>query len=326
MPKNLLTPGQTLRRIMAREVASVYSFFGQDYYFQDLIIDGISSVILSDEGEKNNFIIGVDNEEDVLNSLNSNSLFSQKTVIVVKNSKKIKSKFQSEIIDYCKAPVFDKALIFIFDDPYASNKFIDELSSLSTCVDMRTPFPNKMKEWARYYSKKNNFNLSEVVINQLIDNYGDNINNVINEIDKLYLYSNGKMEKINSIINSNIYKKENQVWKLLDSIGKRNISSSIDIYTQLYNNNTPTIRILLNLLDLFKELINVKLKIKEGKFIRNKIILKNLNSYGRNFSTEQILNAVTLLRDCDLIIKTTSMDEKQFFHSILVEVCEGNGV
>ena len=73
------------------------------------------------------------------------------------------------------------------------------------------------------------------------------------------------MENINSITNSNIYKKENQVWKLLDSIGKKNISSSIDIYTQLYNNNTPMIRILLNLLDLFKELINQKLRIKEGK-------------------------------------------------------------
>ena len=135
---------------------------------------------------------------------------------------------------------------------------------------MRTPFPNKMKEWARYYSKKNKFNLSDEVLNQLIDNYGDNINNVINEIDKLYLYSNGKMEDINSVINSNIYKKENQIWKLLDSIGKKNISDSINIYTQLYNNNIPIIRILLNLLDLFKELINNKLKIKEGKFIRNK--------------------------------------------------------
>ena len=326
MAKNLLTPGQALRRIMSREIFPVYSFFGQDYYFQDLIIDGISSVVFSDEGERNNFIIGVDKEEDVLNSLNSNSLFSQKTIVIVKNSKKIKSKFQSEIIDYCKNPSSDKTLIFIFDDPYSTNKFIENLSSLSTCVDMRTPFPNKMKEWARYYSKKNNFNLSDEVLNQLIDNYGDNINNVINEIDKLYLYSNGKMEDINSVINSNIYKKENQVWKLLDSIGKKNISDSINIYTQLYNNNIPMIRILLNLLDLFKELINKKIKIKEGKFIRNKIILKNLNNYGRNFSTEQILNAVTLLRDCDLIVKTTSMNEKYFFYSVLVEVCEGNDV
>ena len=326
MAKNLLTPGQALRRIISREISPVYSFFGQDYYFQDLIIDGISGVVFSDEGERNNFIIGVDKEEDVLNSLNSNSLFSQKTIVIVKNSKKIKSKFQSEIIDYCKNPSSDKTLIFIFDDPYSTNKFIENLSSLSTCVDMRTPFPNKMKEWARYYSKKNNFNLSDEVLNQLIDNYGDNINNVINEIDKLYLYSNGKMEDINSVINSNIYKKENQVWKLLDSIGKKNISDSINIYTQLYNNNIPMIRILLNLLDLFKELINNKLKVKEGKFIRNKIILKNLNNYGRNFSTEQILNAVTLLRDCDLIVKTISMNEKYFFYSVLVEVCEGNDV
>jgi DNA polymerase III delta subunit len=85
------------------------------------------------------------------------------------------------------------------------------------------------------------------------------------------------------------------------------------------------IRMLLNLLDFFKELINQKLKVSAGKFMRNKIILKNLNIYGRNFSAQQILNAIVLLRDCDLIIKTTSINEKYFFYSILVEVCEGNG-
>ena len=80
---------------MSREVAPIYSFFGQDYYFQDLIVDGISSVVFSDGGERNNFIIGVDKEEDMLNSLNSNSLFSQKTIVIVKNSKKIKPKFKT---------------------------------------------------------------------------------------------------------------------------------------------------------------------------------------------------------------------------------------
>tara|TARA_B100001142_G_scaffold324557_1_gene376507 strand:- start:961 stop:1536 length:576 start_codon:yes stop_codon:yes gene_type:complete len=190
---------------------------------------------------------------------------------------------------------------------------------------MRTPFPNKMKEWVKYYSKKNNFDLSDSIINKLIDNYGDNINNVINEVDKLYLHSSGKINEIDSIIESNTYKKESQVWKLLDSIGRKNTSDSLTTYTQLYNNNVPMIRMLLNLLDFFKELINQKLKINAGKFMRNKIILKNLNIYGRNFSAKQILNAIVLLRDCDLIIKTTSINEKYFFYSILVEVCEGNG-
>ena len=326
MVKNLLTPGQALRRVVSKEIAPIHSFFGQDYFFQDLILNGISDVILSKDEKKDVFIMGVDKEEDLLNRLNSNSLFSEKSVIIVKNAKKIKAKFHGEIIDYCKNPSADNTLVFVFDDPYSTNKFIDSISSVSTCVDMRTPFPNKMKEWVKYYSKKNDFDLPDDVINKLIDSYGDNINNVINEIDKLYLHSSGNIDAVDTIIRSNVYKKESQVWKLLDSIGKKNTSDSIKIYTQLFNNNVPMIRVLLNLLDLFKELINQKLKVKEGKFIRNKIILKNLNTYGRNYSAEQILNAIVLLRDCDVIIKTTSINERYFFYSIIVEVCEGSGV
>ena len=40
MVKNLITPGQALRRIMAREVFSSYIFLGQDSFFHELIIDG----------------------------------------------------------------------------------------------------------------------------------------------------------------------------------------------------------------------------------------------------------------------------------------------
>ena len=325
MVKNLLTPGQALKRVFAKEVAPIHAFFGEEYFFQDLILDGISDIVLPDNEKKNIFIMGIDNEEDFLNLFNSNSLFSQQSVIVVKNAKKIKPKFYDEIIDYCKNPSLDNYVVFIFNDPYSTNKFVDSISAVSTCVDMRTPFPNKMREWVKYYCKKNNFILPDVTLNNLVDNYGDNVSNVINEIDKLYLHSLGKIEDVDLSIDININKKESQVWKLMDSIGKKNTAESINIYTQLYNNNTPMIKILLNLLDLFKELINQKLKIKEGKFIRNKIILRNLNIYGRKFSAEQILKAVTLLRDCDLIIKSTSISEKYFFYSIIVEICEDSG-
>ena len=179
MVKNLLTPGQALRRIVSKEIAPLHSFFGQDYFFQDLILDGISDIILTKDEKKDIFIMGVDKEEDLLNRLNSNSLFAEQSVIIVKNAKKIKSKFHAEFIDYCKNPSSDNILVLVFDDPYSTNKFIDSIASVSTCVDMRTPFPNKMKEWVKYYSKRNNFDLPDSIINKLIDSYGDNINNVI---------------------------------------------------------------------------------------------------------------------------------------------------
>ena len=326
MTNNLITPGQGLRRIMAKEITPVYTLIGDDIFFQDTIVNGIIKIFLKDGGEKNIIILGSDSEEDLLIGLNSNSLFNQKSVFVVRNSKKIKSKYQSDIIDYCKSPNDDNIVIFIYDDPYLKNKFKEQICEVSTAIDMRTPFPNKIKEWVSYYNKKNNINLSDPIINELVDNYGENINNVINEIDKLYLYSNSKVDEIDSLLNMNMYKKENQVWKLLDSIGKRDKSRSLDIYLELYNNNTPLIKILLNLLDFFKELINQKINIKSGKIIRNKIILKNLYIYGNKFSIDEILYAITVLRNCDLVSKTKSINEKYLVNSILVDICEGANV
>ena len=258
MIKNLITPGQTLRRIMSREVGQSYIFLGDDYFFQDIIISGMEEIFLFDGGERVNLIMGVDKEDDILNNLNMNSLFNQKSIITVRNAKKISSKYQSEFIDYFKSPTEDKIIVFIYDDPYISNKFVTELASCSTSVDMRSPFKNKMREWILYYIKKNKINIPNHLLDQLIEEYGDNTKNVIDEIDKLDIYSNGD---ISSILNSNLHKKENQVWKLVDSIGKRDISRSMDIYSNLHNTNVPLIKILINLLDLFRELINQKINI-----------------------------------------------------------------
>ena len=308
---------------MSREVAQTYIFLGEDFFFQDIIINGIQKVFLEDGGEKVNLVIGVDKEDDILNNLNMNSLFNQKSIIIIRNPKKISSKYHAELIEYFKSPLTDKVVIFIYNDAYASNKFITELASPSTCIDMRSPFKNKMKEWALYYIKKNKINIPNNLLDQLIEDYGDNTNNVINEIDKLDIYSNGD---IDSLLNSNLHKKENQVWKLVDSIGRKDVAKSIEIYRSLHNSNVSLIKILINLLDLFRELINQKLNIQSGKFIRNKIILKNLNQYGRQFSTDEILNAIKLLRDSDFAFKNTSIDEKYLAHSILAGICGGINV
>ena len=323
MGYSLITAGQGLKRIMAKEIAPVYSLIGNDIFFQDTIINGITNKFLSEEGEKNTIVLGNDSEEQLLTGLNSTSLFSQKAIFVVRNSMKIKSKYSLDILDYCKSPNLDKIVIFIYDDFYLKNKLKDQISKYSIDIDMRTPFPNKIKEWVNYYLKKNKINLSNHILDQLINEYGENINNVINEIDKLYLYSNSKTEELDSKLNINIYKKENQVWKLLDSVGKRDKAKSLDIYSELYNNNTPLIKVLLNLLDLFKEILNKKMNIDSGKIIRNKIILKNLYIYENKFSIDQILFAIKLLRNCDVVSKTTSINEKYLVNAILVEICEG---
>ena len=115
MAKSLITPGQSLRRIISKEVAQTYVFLGDDSFFHDIVVDGITKVFLSEEGEKINIIMGIDSEDVLVNHLSMSSLFSQKSVIVVRNPKKINAKYQDDIKDYCKSPSKEKIVIFIYD-------------------------------------------------------------------------------------------------------------------------------------------------------------------------------------------------------------------
>ena len=166
MVKNLITAGQALRRITSREVSPIYCFFGEDFFFQEIIVDGILNVF---KGGKTSLVLGVDAEEKILNHLNMTSLFSTKEVIIIRNPKKISVKYHDDIRDYCKSPSSDKVVIFIYEDPYASNKFIDSIASYSTSIDIRVPFPNKMREWISYYIKRKKINLSNNIIHELIE-------------------------------------------------------------------------------------------------------------------------------------------------------------
>ena len=77
------------------------------------------------------------------------------------------------------------------------------LSSKSILVDIQTPFyDSKIKEWVNYYLKVNNFKISNHTVDLLISNYGDDISNTVNEIEKMYLCENSKNIKSDIIDSS----------------------------------------------------------------------------------------------------------------------------
>ena len=138
-------------------------------------------------------------------------------------------KIKNEIIRIVNRQNEDIIYIFILDDYYVSNKFIKELSQNCINVDSRTPFPNKIKEWVLYYLKKKNIVIDNSFLDDLILSYGDDISNIIGEIEKINLFTrNNKIGYENKLLTS--YNKRNvRPWQLLDSIGKKDLKKSIKI-------------------------------------------------------------------------------------------------
>ena len=197
---------------------------------------------LAQSGSKILYHFSVDNEDNFLNDLQSNSLFDSRKIIVCWEVNKLSKKAQKDFLDYIKNnPSEDISLIIISPDFRIKNKFITELSTSINAVDIRTPFPNRMKNWVKYYAKSNRFSMTNELIDFYIDCYGDSLSNVIDQIDKHRIYSPNR--RLDIADEYSIYldnDRKYNYWQFLDSIGRKKLLNSFQIYFQIntFSENT----------------------------------------------------------------------------------------
>ena len=130
------------------------------------------------------------------------------------------------------------------------------LAYSSMLVDIQTPFyNNKIKEWINYYLKNNEYQVDDKIINFFIENYNDDISNIINEIEKLNLLNNSNFfewDEYDFYYNNRHIK----VWHLIDSLGKKELNNSMKIYKNLTLNGISLIPIIINLTNFYLELLS----------------------------------------------------------------------
>ena len=215
-----------------------YYLSGDDTFLEKFFINQIVHRFLKKDGSKILYHFGVDSESSLLNDLKSNSLFDSKKVIVCWEINKIAKSAQSEFIDYIKNnPSKDIAIIIVSPDFRIKNKFINTLSSTITNVDIRTPFPSKMIKWVQFYTKSKNIKISVDLIRYYIEYYGDNLSNVINEIDKHSMYNSGAPLTLSDEYSVSLDGNRNyHFWQFLDNFGKKDLKKSLEIFHSLLIN------------------------------------------------------------------------------------------
>ena len=307
----------TINRINSNEIGPIYSLFGSEAFLQKFFIDHISAKFL----DKNQSIIYINLDDDkeslLLSELSSYSLFNEKKILIVRRIKKLSKNGKNELFDYIKSPNTNYCLILISETYDFKNSFQKELEKVSTIIDVRVPFENKIKEWIIYYIKTKKYNFDSIIINDLIDKYGDSISHVINEIENLHLFGT----------DDRYYQKSDKtyfLWQLQDSIGNRDVSKSLVIANSLLNNGISLIQIITNLSNLFFQLLYKQKKRESFPYTGlNKIITKNLNYYNKKYSFSEIKSAIIVLRNYDIIYKSSSVKDLILLNIIIAKICQG---
>ena len=315
--------GKAIREINKNGLKPAYFLKGDDSYLQNFF-----STYLKNKFDNNLSIKYIDLNEQIdqeifFNDLNSPSLFSSKNIFSIRNFSRVTTDDKKNIINYFKNPNNDTILLFVLDDYLVKNKFSKEIYDNCVKIDTSTPFfSSKIKDWAVYYMKKNNIKLDDYILDDLVNSYGDNISNVINEIEKLYLITNKRDVSIDDY-KSNYKNRSLKIWNLMNSLGMKDLDKSIYIFNSLLNNGFTLVPIVASLFDFYFSLLNSFTSDTSAKNMLNKTIKSKMTLFKQNFSVEEVSNIIIELRNIDIFVKSSSLSAKLLFDPFIVKVCKG---
>lgn len=258
----------------------------------------------------------IDNElDDIIESASTYGLFDEHKVIVVKDAKYFGGvhKYENELDILYKflSNIDDITIIFINDNVSSTKEFTKKIVSIGASIIDASQTPENIKAYIYKYLKENEISMNENTINELITNTLNNLDIIIQEIDKLSLIDknitsemvkNSGVHEINDVTfdfsNAVVAKNFNVIFELLDTLLKSDVEilSLIGLLHSSYANMYMVKDAVAN--GLTDEEIATTLGYSNAK--RVFVMKKN----GQKYSLDDLKNIILNLADLDKKIKT----------------------
>lgn len=209
---------------------------------------------------------------DIIEDASTIAMFSSKKAIIVRESKLLLTKDKVDNIEYLeeylKNPNQDTYLIFVIDEEKIDTrkKIIKIIEKNGKILEFNKKNITNTNAYIKDYIKSNNYEISEADINYLIKRLSNNLDLIINELDKIMLYKidDKKItrEDIDNLTEANI---EEEIFSLTDAIIKKDIPRSIKLYHRFLSDNHDSIAMIALIANQFRFLFQVKRLSNKGK-------------------------------------------------------------
>jgi DNA polymerase-3 subunit delta len=307
----------------------VYLFYGSDSY---LIRSKTFQIITKYEVDDFNVTIYDAEETNISNALSDAQtipFMSPMKIIIVKNcyfltGEKVKKEINHDLdalSNYIENPVEETILILNapygkLDERKAITKVLRNKAEISECVPMNQV---DLASWVRRQLGKENIKIEREALDEFLRRVEHDTEVAVSEMKKLLLYAEDldhvNLDIIKRVITKNV---EDNVYEITNNILDNNRSKALEIYNDLVQHSEDPLRILGILVNKYREILYVKLLIKDGK---DKTDIANYyhTSSGRAYymiKNAQSVNMGTVkkhlrkLEEIDYQIKTGQIDKK----------------
>ena len=305
-----------IKLIQNNKIDNVFYLKGEDQFLQNFFIQKLCEAIFIDNKVVKELL--TPNEisgKEILEHILYTDLFNSKKLFILRDPQHLKGKASKDLLNYCSGPISNHFLVMINDNYMDNSAFSKSIILKNNIINVSTPFENDLFKWARYFFKENNKKAETEIIAELIENYGDSIYNIKNEIEKLCLMNENEIITVEHLNFESSFGRSRKKWELISSIGRRDLNKSIILSKEIIGNLDTMISLIYQLTVFFQELLYVKMN--NGTFVKSKSYIplsnsvkSNLSNYAKSYKTEEIIQSIRELKKIETRQKTSNSDDE----------------
>ena len=274
---------------------------------------------------------------EVLQEASYYSIDNNKKYIVVSNAYlfgnvKTDDKYIDELINYLNNPNPNTVLIFTTLNGIDLRKKITKIIKDKYKLINILPMDRKsLFDFVKKEVQNNKYSIDYDSISYLINNSYDNIDIILKELDKIYLYYNKPckivLKDIEKIVGSAL---DNNNFHFVSSVIDKNLDKSLSLFKDLKVYKVEPV-VLINLLAREYRLMYYLKKYQKRRLSMKDICIKlNLQEWQVNklynnslkYSEEELKDNLKTLANIDLGIKSGKLDKDIALISFMIEACE----
>ena len=307
----------------------IYLFHGPDTF---IVKSKTNQIIAKYDVDEFNITIYDAEETNVKNAVNDAEtipFMSTKKIIVIRNcyfltNEKIKKEIKHDLdalSRYINNPVEETVLILNapyakLDERKAITKVVKNKANVVKCEPMKQV---DLASWVRRQLGKNNIKIERPALEEFLKRVEHNTEVAVTEMKKLILYADDMdfvdIETIKKVITKNV---EDNVYEITNNILENKQSKALEIYNDLVQHSEDPLRILGILVNKYREILHVKLLLKDNKDQADIASYYNCSS-GRAFYMIKNAKSVNMntvkkhlrkLEEIDYKIKTGQVDKR----------------
>ena len=305
-----------------------YLLYGNDNEYINKRINNLINDLHVDINDVIRYNLQEDNITSVIEEASMNSMFNSHKVIIVKFN--LKDDLNIDLLEnYMCCYNKDNYIVFyIINDKLDTRKKIYKLFLKYGKIEEVSNNKDNIFKYVKDKISENNYDILYGDISYFISKIGNNINNIDNELDKLFLYKlDDKIINRDDIDNIVVSVMDDEIFAITDAVVNNDVSRSMLLYNEFMNKNYDPIQIIGLLANQFHFLFQVKYLYNQSKShdeiakildvhpYRVKIAVSNLYKY----TESDLLHYISRLAVLDKKIKSGQINKSMGLELFLID-------